>query len=385
LADVAAYAPAEQAAHLIRQWITAGELPPGKRLPSERSLADKLKVSRAAVRFAFETLEREGTIISAPRRARIVKPVNPAAPLNGLMTRTILTLAMPGFDARRSAKDHPSWGGRLQQGMLDAFIEGGVGVLFVSEEQLWSQTLPHLVSAPPRGLVVAHTVSDLPSREALLATLRVGEIPIVVWGDEHEWPGCDVVLSDHEQGSRNLAGWLLDNGCRRLLRYRPVEAQAHDWMRRRDAGFEGALMAAGLPVLAPVEVPGMEETPVDAAAFEKNAHLLAGYLFRHLSGPEAADAILANSDVFISELAAACRILGKTPGRDIVLAGYDNCWADCRERRWDDTSPRVTVDKQDRQIGKALATLLFDRIGGGLPPEPQRRMIEQKLVVIETP
>lgn len=382
LDEVAAFSPAERAAHQLREWILEGELPPGKRLPSERTLADRLNVSRAAVRFAFESLERDGAIVSTPRRARIVKPVKAGAPLNGIMTRTILTLTMPGFAHPRVAKDQPSWGGRLQQGLLDAFMESGFSVLFVSEDQLAGYTVPHLVATPPRGLVAAHTVGDLPTREALLKALRVGEIPIVVWGDEHEWPGCDVVLSNHEQGSYDLATWLLGMGCRRLLRCQPAEVRTHDWVCRRGAGFERALAGIGAPVIPPVQIPGMEEVPADRAAFDKSAHLLAGYLFRHLQGPEAADALLANSDVFVAELAAACRILGKTPGKDVILAGYDNCWADCRERQWDPTPPRVTVDKNDREIGKALAGLLLDRIAGKLPPEPQRRMVEQILVEV---
>ena len=383
LDEIAAFSPAEKAARQIRTWITEGELPPGKRLPSERVLADKLNVSRAAVRFAFESLERDGSVVSTPRRVRIVKSVNPAPPINGLMTRTILSLAMYGFGNSRVSKIQPSWGSRLQHGLLDAFMEAGFSALFVTEDQFSGDALRHLVAAPPRGLVAAHTVGDLPTREALLRTLRVGEIPLVVWGDEHEWPGCDVVLSNHEQGSYDLTTWLLGSGCRRLLRCQPLNGQTHDWMQRRNVGHERALAGAGVSVVSPVLVPGMEEEPADRVAFEKNAHLLAGYLFPRLNGPQAADAILASSDVFIAELAAACRILGKIPGKDVILAGYDDCWADCRERQWDSTPPRVTVDKNDREIGKTLAKLLLDRIAGKLPPEPQRHVVEQKLVEIE--
>jgi DNA-binding LacI/PurR family transcriptional regulator len=381
LDDVAALAPVELAAQRIREWIAAGELPAGKRLPSERALAARLSVTRAAVRSAFEALEQEGLVACSPRRARIVARRGASGATTSLMTCAILALVEKGLSGSGGARGGPSWGARLHEALTVAFTNAGLGVLFATEEQLEDRGIEQLASSPPRGLVVVHSMGNLRTREALLRALNIGEIPIVVWSDEHGWPGCDVVLSDHHGGSRSLAEWLIEHGCRRLLRVRPAGFGERDWDRRRDAGFEEAVLRAGLPLLPPLDVPGLDDDVAAHANFLRNAHLLAGYLFRALSGPEPPDAILAVSDTYVPQTAAACSILGKDPARDVTLAGYDNCWPDCPGRQWDTTAPRVTVDKDDRRIGATLAGLLLERIEGGLPAEPQRRVVGQSVVL----
>lgn len=52
----------QQIAQQLRQLITAGEFPPGSRLPAERELASQLGVSRPSVREALIALEVEGWV-----------------------------------------------------------------------------------------------------------------------------------------------------------------------------------------------------------------------------------------------------------------------------------------------------------------------------------
>jgi GntR family transcriptional regulator len=52
----------EQIESQLRDFILAGVLPPGTRLPSVRALADYLKCSVMTTRRAYEDLEREGFI-----------------------------------------------------------------------------------------------------------------------------------------------------------------------------------------------------------------------------------------------------------------------------------------------------------------------------------
>ncbi len=372
--------PAEHALGTIRSWIENGRLPPGKRLPSERVLAENLKVKRGAVRAAFGMLEREGLILAAPRRSRVVNPSRRRPVAFGLMTRTVVALVQAGFNSPRFGKGHPSWMGRLTQGLMDGFTMAGYGVLFVTEPQVASAGTDPFLVTPPRGLVAVHDVKDLPTVESLRSAMHVGQIPVVAWGSEHDWPECDVVVSDHEQGSRDLVGALLHRGARRLLRCRPKGDSVREWVRQRDRGFETALRAVGAPVLTPLDIPGLDEAGADHAAFDHTAHLLAGYLYRHLNGPEPVEALLAPTDSYVPELAAACRILGRDPAKDILLAGYDNCWSDCEEREWESTPPHVTVDKHDREIGLALAGLLLERLDGKLSDVPQRRLVPQEAI-----
>jgi DNA-binding LacI/PurR family transcriptional regulator/DNA-binding transcriptional regulator YhcF (GntR family) len=380
LADVIHSRPAETAAQRIRAWILEGLLPAGKRLPSERALAERLAVSRAAVRSAFESLESEGLIVAQPRRARVVRPEPPRARRNDLLTHTLAALVAADFGIPGDDRHGPAWGLRLTHALAQVSLHAGFATLFISEEQLRGRGMEQFHSSPPRGLALVHSSPDLPSREALLHSLQVNDIAMAAWADEHDWPGCDVVLSDHQQGSFDLARWLIERGARRLLRIRPDGAGGRDWIRRRDEGFERALRDAGLPVLAPLEIPGNWHAVHDEEHFRQAAHLLAGYLYRHLAGATPVDALLVVTDSQVAATAAACRILGRDPRRGILLAGYDSFWAECAERKWEPTPPHVTVDKDDGRIGSDLAGLLLARIAGRLPAETQRHVLAQRIV-----
>lgn len=51
-------------ANEIRNWIAAGKLTPGDRLPTERELSEKYQVSRIVVREAMSRLRHEGLVVS---------------------------------------------------------------------------------------------------------------------------------------------------------------------------------------------------------------------------------------------------------------------------------------------------------------------------------
>lgn len=61
----------ELVADALRTWITGGDVPPGTRLV-ERSLAERLGVSRAPVRDALNLLKGEGLVADEPRRGVVV-------------------------------------------------------------------------------------------------------------------------------------------------------------------------------------------------------------------------------------------------------------------------------------------------------------------------
>ena len=56
----------------IRELISDGELKPGDRLPAERELAKRFKVSRASLREAISALELQGLVQSCPGNGTII-------------------------------------------------------------------------------------------------------------------------------------------------------------------------------------------------------------------------------------------------------------------------------------------------------------------------
>ncbi|TMR26407.1 GntR family transcriptional regulator, partial [Nonomuraea zeae] len=60
----------------LRQAIREGRLPPGTRLPSTRSLAVELRLSRGTVSAAYDQLAEEGYLTTRPGAATEVAPVS---------------------------------------------------------------------------------------------------------------------------------------------------------------------------------------------------------------------------------------------------------------------------------------------------------------------
>ncbi len=67
----------EQIVKAIKDGLANGSIPPGEMLPSIRSLARDLQISVITTKRAYEELEKEGLIYSAPGKGFYVKETNP--------------------------------------------------------------------------------------------------------------------------------------------------------------------------------------------------------------------------------------------------------------------------------------------------------------------
>src|SRR6201987_3462475 len=98
-----------QIADQIRSLVTAGEFPPGSRLPAERELAKRFGVSRPSLREAMIALEVEGYVDVRPGSGIMVltrQSVVPAVPdeegpLEILRARILLEGEIAAEAARR--------------------------------------------------------------------------------------------------------------------------------------------------------------------------------------------------------------------------------------------------------------------------------------------
>jgi GntR family transcriptional repressor for pyruvate dehydrogenase complex len=79
----------------IRDHINYKNLEPGDKLPSERMLSEKFKVSRSAIRESIQTLEFYGIVESKPQSGTFIANLGVTA-LNGMITE-ILSLEEPDF------------------------------------------------------------------------------------------------------------------------------------------------------------------------------------------------------------------------------------------------------------------------------------------------
>lgn len=140
----------EQVADQIRAGIAAGSYPAGSRLPSERELAQRLQVSRPAVREAIGSLQNaglvvtrhgSGTYVTEPGTAPAAGPAEPAqapapadfSPVNTLEVRLLLEPAIARMAARRAQRDP------LAEQYL-ARMAGVKDITDPAQQALWSES-----------------------------------------------------------------------------------------------------------------------------------------------------------------------------------------------------------------------------------------------------
>lgn len=378
-AFASAQAPRLRVALALRDGIAQGRFAPGSRLPTEQALTEHFGVSRPTVRAALALLQEEGLIRRDASRARRV--ADDVQRVGGALRQTVAILGNRGpcLDPHHKQK---GWWGYVQASADEAVRRARRHTLLLDLETLDEAFLDGLVKERPAGLIVLREVTREPRGLAVLERLHQAGIPVVLCGHEPEIPQYDMVGSDHEAGGFLLTSWLLAHGQRRILQVWEMsdEDLRRAWVRQRQAGSRRALREAGREPLPLFRTPGGAPQVTNQQEFEFNARALTGYLLDAFRQYPDIDTIMVASDGLVFKTAAACRFLGRTPGQDLLVVGYDDYWQDCAERRFEAYEPPVTVDKRNPEIGRGLVQLLLERVAGHLGDEPCHRLIAPSLV-----
>ncbi len=364
----------------IQKWIADGTLRRGDSLPSEVDLAERLQATRSTVHLAIKDLERDGVIVALPGRGRVVAD---ATTRRSLMADTIAMLTSE-FSRERNPSQ-PGWAQHTQYGALDAIADAGLHALCLQPRALAGERLGRLLLDPPRGVVALAGMIEPVTRWQAIAACRKAGLAVAVDEDEPETVGCDIAESDQAAGCAMLTSWLFARGCRKILRVWNIArepARRPAWLEGRDRGFALAHAEAGVAAVPPIDLRMPNMGFGGDEDFRLTASLLAGLLAEQLRGANRPDALMAASDGNAYALAAACRLLGLEPNRDIAIVGYDNYWADTVDRRHIDFTPLATVDKRNARVGRELVRLVEDRIGGRLAPGPAHVRLAPELIVI---
>lgn len=371
--------PRARALRQLRAWLADGTFVTGERLPAEADLTTRLGVSRKTVRVALAVLEQERLLENRGLFGRFAIAVPPAALLGSDAVALITRLD------QELAPDRPRSGMlAIDSGLLAAAGQVGLTPMIVHQDGLvdsaaGEERIARLLAAPPRAVVLGSYADRLgaPAVAALVARFQAAGVPVVAFGDEPELHGCDRVASDHIAGCRELCLHLRACGARRILRlWQP--GLPGTWLAGRDQGYEQAHAEAGLPPLAHLQpLPGaMSHTN----PLEVRTRLMVGTLVDQLAREAGPVALLAISDCDVFPITRAVRLLGLEPGRDVLIAGYDNYWSDHPDHRATGERPFATVDKRNPELGARLARLVADRVAGRLPAGPQRVLLTPRLV-----
>lgn len=142
----------EQVADQIRAGIHSGVYPPGSRLPSERDLAQRLKVSRPAVREAIGALQNEGIVVTRHGSGTYVadtvsreeeyqaqapgfledRPEADLSPISTLEVRLLIEPAIARLAARKAKRD----------ALAESYLERMAGVKDITDptqQALWNE------------------------------------------------------------------------------------------------------------------------------------------------------------------------------------------------------------------------------------------------------
>jgi DNA-binding LacI/PurR family transcriptional regulator/DNA-binding transcriptional regulator YhcF (GntR family) len=382
-----------QIAQRLRREIVSGRLSQGDRLESLAEMRTRYGVTRPTVEKAHSILEREGLIERVQGRGTFVRGVTKGAASgtggargSGSAAASVLSsmVAVLTIQGRTSHSQQAGWAEFIGLGASRALRDEGLHTLSLSPEGLGGGGLQRLLEGRPRGVVITDLLANN-NPSAFARPLIQSEVPVVVYGADPALEGFDRVTSDHEDGSYHLARWLLSQGRRRIALLWPT-VRAGYWFAQREAGLRRALAEAGVEEAPPVAVPTPDrdsEGYEDAAEFESHTRQIVGYLAERLTGPNALDALMVHTDNDCFAVAAACRMCGREPGRDVAIVGYDNYWAEAPNRRWENTAPLATVDKRNLDMGAEMVRLLLERTTGQLPDEPQCRAVKPRLVVTQ--
>lgn len=375
-------APRAKAIRAIRDIVTGGALAPGEPLPSERTLAKQLQVSRRTLRWALSTLEEEGLIGSRGGKTRVANRLAPAPSVaDPLLENAVIVLSNQIIALSSDYHDPAKTGNSdaIIRGALQGVADAGYHTLLLHPGMLNQDMLRRIASGKPKGFVLPWFEED--QAKPVLSYFAQTHAPIIAYGSHPDVLGFDRIESHHESGSYRVTQWLIAQGRKRPLFFWTAPTDLY-WYAPRLAGYQRAMREAGLEPMPPVILQGkafdQSETAED---FDLQRRACAAYLIEKMLGDQAVDAIIVPSDGYVCGVAAACRLCGKAPGQDVLIAGYDNYWDKCWERRHESYRPAATVDKRNFEMGQAMVQMLEDRIHGRLPQEPQCRLIEPVLVV----
>ena len=336
-----------------------------------------MEPARNTLRLSLGDLETEGLLQTSQGKGRVV--AHSGGSEHPLIRRAVGVIGEPQNMAHYPAHTMTGWWDFVQLSVTRSLAELDLNALILQPEGFDRAQASQLISDGLRGLIC---LSRPPSPEACqaLEDFQAAGGAVVAFGEEPELTPFDTVVSDHALGSHLLTQWLVQQGRRRILRLWETPQEPRPvWLKERDQGHERALREAKLKSRPAVEFSFLSSSRGEEG-FREAVRSAAGLLPEHLTGRSPVDAIMVASDGLIFPVAAACRLFGKEPGKDVMIVGYDNYWADCLEREWEPYQPPVTVDKDNFKIGRALVELLEARVAGKLPGKPQRRVVQPELV-----
>ncbi len=370
-------APAKtRVADTLRRRIMGGTLRFGEALPSERLLSEQLGVGRTIVRQALAELDEEGLLQRTGPRLRTVK--FDRQDNHPMWLKQSVVILTPPHLRGANASVRTRWLQYTTLGTIDHLRARNIHAITFNLNSIESSELERLASSRPLGLLVPEIGGEEKAILTIAGMFQKMKVPVVAYGGNPALERFDRVVSNHDQGSYDLTRAVIARGCRSILRFWPQPWSSY-WLTARSSGFERALREARLKVTPVVEYPSTQAPLDDKARFDYAVRQIAGFLLEPLRRFKP-DALLLASDRDVPYTAAALKLHGIDPGKDVLLGGYDHYWSFCEERAFEPQAPAFSVDKCNFRAGEKMIELLLDSVDQTPLPTGQVRGVRQELV-----
>lgn len=356
-------AGSEDIALEMRQRIETGLWQPGQRLPTERSLAEEFRVSRAQIQGAIDQLHGLGFIEQLPN----CRP-------------TVRDLQTPRRRRAKNGRDqvalwiHPNMedlgAATILKGIRNSLGTVGYMAVIGCPESPQNQSEEAFLVALRKSSSVAGAIvwPGMENTVRAYQELATAGIPLVFVDREPPTPlQADMVATNNRRAARGAVQHLIGQGHRHIAIVSNTEDVSS--VRDRIHGYRDALHEAGLeaPTAEPFRIPA----GIGADAAERATEVIRSMLALG-SRPTA---LFAVNDQVALHLYDAIHALGYRVPHDFSLIGFD--WF----MRWVPSGGHLTtVCQHFEEIGRIAVDLLLERIDSPPPHVARHIFVDAPLV-----
>lgn len=333
-----------QIADQLRHRIISNDFADGKKLPSNRELANLYRVNHLTVRQALKLLEHEGIIDIAHGRGAFLMGASPF--------RLQTALVLPSL-------------GQEQSGILSQAIRSELGgdatihVLDYHNRASEEVACLERIRKEEYNSAIIYTSMQGDAVRTILQMLVDG-FPLVMVDRQFEDVPGSYVISDNYRGGYLATKLMLDRGCKRIA---AVTADIPS-VRERLRGYREALAEAGIRFNQDLVVMLKSDGDVDGVATS-----------RLLESGADPDGIFYYNDYQALIGAQQLKAAGKKIPSDIRIVGFD----DLTMARF--AEPALTTVRQNHeQVGREAARMLQELVK--VPPN-QRFVMKRSVVPVD--
>lgn len=337
---------------------------------TESKLMEKYSISRITARRAMTELENKGILYrkrgvgSFVSRDIYQKEAQPQA-VNSLFAFIYpFNISRTGLTAGYQAANH----------LLTS--QGCYASIYITEDDPPSRgrtILNQLATMHVSGVAYYPKSSDIHIN--VLNQLVFSGKPVVIMDIPSNCPYISSVTSDNLGGSMQLVEHLCSLGHKRIAYLAGVGPEERRTVCDRVAGYVLGHEKAGLPLHSELIITDMVESLRQGSTAGDPGPL--GEKVKALM-KQGVTAIMAEHDELAFQILMVCKDLNISVPRDLSVCGFD-------DSEWAHMLPgAITTVRQDQErIGKHVAELLLERVGGAVKPA-QNIVVPTKLMVGNT-